>query len=304
MNSNLPVDALIERDSLNHHKAEHNSEAESSAEANQVNRNLSNGARPALTLHHRRPSRWSSSGGKRLFDCACVLLFSPILVPVFLLVGLAVRLTSSGPVLFLQKRLGRHGRIFTILKFRTMTHIPDGTHQPVTTVGNQQFTSIGRFLRRWKLDEIPQLVNVLLGDMSLVGPRPKLPQHVISDLPCRPGITGAATIAFAYEEVILHDVPAHRLEHYYHTVVLPAKSRLDTDYMARATFFSDLKLIVTSVLRRWDTSYIQGLLDAEANESGNSLHQAKAFVPGMAVKSNAQPAKIDGTAAVEQVTAY
>ena len=99
--------------------------------------------------------------------------------------------------------------------------------------------------------------------MSLVGPRPKMPEHVKVDLPCRPGITGAATIAFAREEMLLDRIPKHSLDAYYHKVVLPAKRQLDAEYMARATFLSDLKLIVNSALRRWDGSIANSLLDAE-----------------------------------------
>ncbi len=169
-------------------------------------------------------------------------------------------MTSSGPALFRQKRMGLHGRAFTILKFRTMLLATDKAHHAVTTAGNQRFTPIGSFLRRWKLDELPQLLNVLWGDMSLVGPRPKMPEHVISDLPCRPGITGAATIAFAREESVLDRVPRHHLDAYYYSVVLPAKRHLDAKYMAHATFFSDLKIIIDSVLRRWDNSIMESLL--------------------------------------------
>jgi lipopolysaccharide/colanic/teichoic acid biosynthesis glycosyltransferase len=207
-----------------------------------------------------RLSPWSRSGFKRLFDYACVLFVLPLLLPVLLAIALAVRLTSSGPVLFLQKRMGHQGRAFTILKFRTILIAKDKKHDPVTTAGNQSFTLIGLFLRRWKLDELPQLFNVLAGHMSLVGPRPKLPEHMVSALPCRPGITGAATIAFACEEDILDRVPRHHLESYFHTVVLPAKRGLDAAYMERATFLSDLKLIVNSVLRRWDGSLMERLL--------------------------------------------
>jgi len=216
-------------------------------------------------------SRWSRSHGKRAFDCVCVLLMMPVLLPILLVVWVAVRLTSSGPVLFLQKRMGQHGRDFTILKFRTMTHLEDRTHQPVTTSCNQHFTPVGPFLRRWKLDELPQLLNVLAGHMSLVGPRPKLPQHAISNLQCRAGITGAATIAFALEESVLERVPKPHLESFYHTVVLPAKHRLDADYMAHATFLSDLKLIVDSVLRRWNCSVMEGLLNDWAFEQGDTV---------------------------------
>lgn len=115
-------------------------------------------------------SPWWLSGAKRLFDCTCVLLVLPLLIPVLLVIALAVRLTSHGPALFLQKRVGRCGQTFTILKFRTMIQATDFAHHAVTTSGNQHFTPIGPFLRRWKLDELPQLLNVLVGQMSLVAP--------------------------------------------------------------------------------------------------------------------------------------
>lgn len=210
-----------------------------------------------------RLSPWSNSAAKRLFDCVCVLAALPLVAPVLLIVALAVRFTSAGPVFFRQERAGSHGQFFTILKFRTMVHDPDAAYHSVTTDGNQPFTSIGPFLRRWKLDELPQVINVLRGEMSLVGPRPKMREHVIDDLPCRPGVTGAATIAFAREETLLDQVPEHQLESYYHNVVLPAKRRLDAEYMARATFISDIRLVVNSVLRRWDDSITAHLLGLE-----------------------------------------
>lgn len=217
-------------------------------------------------------SPWSQSVAKRLFDCLCVLLALPLLLPILLGIAVAVRITSSGPVLFLQKRVGCHGRNFTILKFRTMIHDADVHHHAVTTVDNQPFTSIGPFLRRWKFDELPQIFNVLLGHMSLVGPRPKMPEHVKVDLCCRPGITGAATIAFAREETILDRVPKHSLDAYYHKVVLPTKRKLDAEYMARATFLSDLSLIANSVLRRWDPTATDLLLE-ETLESASKAHE-------------------------------
>jgi lipopolysaccharide/colanic/teichoic acid biosynthesis glycosyltransferase len=134
------------------------------------------GARLSLCLIEERVSEWSQSTLKRFFDVVCVLLAVPVLIPIFIVVGLAVRFTSKGPVLFLQKRTGLHRRNFTILKFRTMEHLEGVSRCKVTTAGNQQFTPIGCFLRRWKLDELPQVLNVLAGDMSLVGPRPKLPE--------------------------------------------------------------------------------------------------------------------------------
>ncbi len=221
-------------------------------------------------------SPWVLSGSKRCFDCACVLLALPLLVPVFLLVALVIRLTSKGPVLFLQRRMGLHGHAFTIFKFRTMVHLPEAQRSSVTTVGNQTFTPVGPFLRRWKLDELPQLFNVLRGDMSLVGPRPKLPAHQTTLLNCRPGITGAATMAFAREEQFLARLPNHDLDAYYHSVVLPAKLRLDAEYMSRATFFSDFELILDTLRRRWDTSVISRVLGLDSEPLRPAVRNAHA----------------------------
>lgn len=212
-----------------------------------------------LTPAEEQLSEWVRSGAKRLFDCLCVFPALLLLAPVLITIALTVRSTSPGPVLFLQERIGRHGRVFAILKFRTMTIAKGIARHEVTTVINQQFTPIGPFLRRWKLDELPQLLNVLLGHMSLVGPRPLLPQHTICAPRCRPGITGAASFAFALEEACFAHLRHEDLNGFYHAVVLPAKRRLDAEYMERATFLSDLKLIAKSVLRRWDRSTIDEL---------------------------------------------
>jgi lipopolysaccharide/colanic/teichoic acid biosynthesis glycosyltransferase len=248
-------------------------------------------------------SRWSRSSAKRFFDCACVVLSMPLLIPVMLLVGAAVRLTSSGPVLFLQNRMGRHGRIFKIVKFRTMEHLRDERHHPVTTTDNQRFTAVGPFLRRWKLDELPQVVNVLLGHMSLIGPRPKLPEHVISDLPCRPGVSGMATVVFASEEAMLARVPKAQLNAYYHSFVLPMKQQLDADYMARATFLSDLRLIVNSALRRWDkTDFVVAAPEpATAGEGRSGVSNRDGLTPAFRTK---RPASSWGFAAplADQIT--
>ncbi len=242
-------------------------------------------AHSSLSLTEERTSSWSQSGMKRLFDIACVLLALPLLIPIFLIVGLAVRLTSGGPVLFLQRRTGLYRRNFTILKFRTMEHLESGARNKVTTAGNQRFTPVGPFLRRWKLDELPQVLNVLIGDMSLVGPRPKLPEHQLGELRCRPGITGAATIAFAREEQILARLPHHHLDGYYHSIILPAKLRLDKEYMAQASFASDLRLIVDTILRRWESSEIYKLLDVDATEQQNKSPKGKAPAPTLVASS-------------------
>jgi lipopolysaccharide/colanic/teichoic acid biosynthesis glycosyltransferase len=249
-------------------------------------------------------SPWSRSGAKRFFDLACVLLVLPLAVPVLLVIALVVRLTSFGPVLFLQKRMGRHGQTFTILKFRTLIHLTDKARHAVTTTSNQQFTLVGSFLRRWKLDELPQLLNVLWGDMSLVGPRPKMPEHMLHELPCRPGITGAATIAFAREAAVLCRVPDEHLESYYHSVVLPAKRYLDAEYMARATFFSDFQLLVNSVLRRWDIDAMKSLLDTWAFEAEYRMQSSRGAAVAFASTRLPKPPNVDQPIPAKRIMAF
>ena len=240
------------------------------------------------TLHfaRKRLSPWSRSIAKRIFDLGCVLAVLPVVLPVLLLTAFAVRFTSPGPVLFFQKRAGRYGRSFTIFKFRTMVHTAGVACEAATTARNQRFTAVGPFLRKWKLDELPQLLNVLAGDMSLVGPRPKMPEFEPSKLLCRPGITGAATILFAREESFLERIPKHQLRSYYHSVVLPAKRRLDSDYMGRATFLSDLKLLFDTVTHRWDSTYLEKLIGNEAS----AVHYGAQKPPaGVAADAPAHP---------------
>lgn len=218
-------------------------------------------------------SPWACSKSKRLFDLAFVGATLPLVLPVFLITAAAVRLTSSGPVLFRQKRMGRAPVPFTIFKFRTMPVKRQASDRPaVTTSSNQRFTPVGAFLRRWKLDELPQIINILRGDMSLVGPRPKLLKHQPSCLKCRPGITGRATVAFAREEIALSKVPSSHLDAYYHGVILPFKQMLDDEYMAQATFASDLKLILKSIFRHWDNAEIAHLLANHSQPARPALH--------------------------------
>lgn len=290
-------------DRFGHHYASRS--ADGTGELKSV-RKLAQEFRPSRNTRISRLSRWSRSGAKRLFDLVCVLLVLPFLLPVLLATALVVRLTSSGPVLFLQKRMGRHGETFTILKFRTMIHQTDKARHAVTTTCNQQFTLVGSFLRRWKLDELPQLLNVLWGDMSLVGPRPKLPEHTLHELPCRPGITGAATIAFAREAAVLCHVPDEHLESYYHTVVLPAKRHLDAEYMARATFLSDFNLLINSVLRRWDLEAMKDLLDTWAFEVDYKMQGSRGAAVAFALTHLPKPKlpSVDQPIRAKQIVAF
>lgn len=205
---------------------------------------------PKTPLKSPTASSWILSRRRRIFD---LLVAIPVLI-VFLLpmlaIALLIRLTSPGPAFFVQKRVGRHGRLFSIYKFRTMAVATHGARGPgLTRDGDARITPLGYWLRKFKLDELPQFYNILRGEMSLVGPRPKLTQYeAILNMPYRPGITGAATLAFRCEEEILRSVhPAH-LDHFYERRIKPVKARLDARYMCRATLQSDLRLILATFL--------------------------------------------------------
>lgn len=192
-------------------------------------------------------SSWVTSSVRRYLDCCVALLALSCSGPLFLLVAAVVRFSSPGPILFRQRRIGRDGRTFTLYKFRSMcAGTTDGC--PITVSGDQRITAVGRLLRRFKLDELPQLWNVLRGDMALVGPRPKLPQHEGLKLRWRPGLTGPATLAFRDEEEILARIPKEDLEHVYDKYVKPAKARLDSEYMRTATPASDVVIIWKTIV--------------------------------------------------------
>ncbi len=203
-------------------------------------------AAPAHKTRIENPSAsaWSLSKSKRLLDLSVALLVLAVFGVPILAIALCVRLSSRGPAFFAQNRVGRRGRLFRIYKFRSMT-MDAGKHGPgLTRDGDRRITGLGRWLRRLKLDELPQFYNVLRGEMSLVGPRPKLPQYsAIADMPYRPGITGAATLAFRREEEILSRIPPSQLEDFYNRHIRLLKARIDRRYMFRASFRSDMRLI-------------------------------------------------------------
>jgi lipopolysaccharide/colanic/teichoic acid biosynthesis glycosyltransferase len=177
---------------------------------------------------------------------AALALF--LLAVPMLIIAICVRVSSQGPALFIQNRVGRGGRMFGIYKFRSMG-LDSAAGPGITCRGDRRITSLGLFLRRFKLDELPQFGNVLRGEMSLVGPRPKLPLYESSDrMPYRPGITGAATLAFRREEEILSTVHASQLDFFYAKEIKPVKARIDMEYMSHATFFTDLRLLAATVL--------------------------------------------------------
>jgi lipopolysaccharide/colanic/teichoic acid biosynthesis glycosyltransferase len=192
---------------------------------------------------------------KRLFDVLVSLVALYVLTLPLLAVALWVKLDSPGPVLFRQVRVGRWGNLFHIWKFRTMVADAPARGPAITAAGDPRITRSGRFLRATKLDELPQLVNVLLGEMSLVGPRPEVPQYVAlyppdlreQVLAVRPGITDPVSLAFADEATRL--AAAADPEHEYREVILPAKLRAAADYAAQATLWTDLGVLARTAWR-------------------------------------------------------
>jgi lipopolysaccharide/colanic/teichoic acid biosynthesis glycosyltransferase len=215
-----------------------------------------NGERPSPSLFcasQFEMSSWTRSGAKRAVDVGMVLVLSPLWLPVLAAVALAVCLISGPPVLFRQQRAGLNGGLFVIYKFRTMRRGSASPTSAIATDSADRITWLGKLLRKSKMDELPQIINVLAGEMSLVGPRPKVPEQQPEPLPCRPGLTGPATLAFAREEVILQSVALDELEDYYYNTILPAKARLDGDYLRSATVWTDLRILVNTVTGRWET---------------------------------------------------
>ena len=186
---------------------------------------------------------------KRIFDFVCAFIGLILLSPLLLVVALFNRLLDGGPVFYLQKRVGYKGKSFSIWKFRTMN--PDAEKNgPSLTIGrDKRVTQFGYFLRRYKIDELPQLINVLIGDMSFVGPRPEVKKYVSKYSPEQkkvldlvPGITDLASIRFRNEseELAKQKDP----ESYYVNVVMPEKIRLNLEYHRKnSSIVSDIKII-------------------------------------------------------------
>lgn len=190
---------------------------------------------------------------KRVFDIAASFLGLILLLPVFLVLAVLIRLKMPGPVFFRQKRVGRDGKLFTLVKFRTMTLTHSGSS--VSVKGESRITPLGAVLRKYKLDELPELWNVLTGDMSFVGPRPDVPGYAdkLSGkdrdmLKLRPGITGPAALKYANEEELLsgQSDPVSYNNH----VLWPDKVKINLEYLKHRSFFFDLKVILFTLTGR------------------------------------------------------
>jgi lipopolysaccharide/colanic/teichoic acid biosynthesis glycosyltransferase len=188
-----------------------------------------------------------------------------VLAPVFVLVAACILLDSPGYIFFRQNRVGKNGRIFQIVKFRSMMvpAQPDSFDLPITISGDHRVTSVGRILRKYKIDELPQLWNVFLGDMSLVGPRPELPLYVNRYTPeqrevlcVRPGITDPASLRYRNEECLL--ARSSEPERFYTETVLPDKLSINLRYIAKISFVGDMVLLFATAKSAFNPSISNG----------------------------------------------
>jgi len=190
---------------------------------------------------------------KRIFDIIAAMVGLVLFLPLFVAIALWVKFDSPGPVFFYQTRVGRNGKPFRIIKFRTMVIEAETRGPKITIDGDSRVTRSGAFLRRWKFDEIPQLINVLVGDMSLVGPRPEVPEYVAyypgdmreKVLSVRPGITDYASLMFRHEDRILakSDDPLQ----VYVDKVLPQKLEYAAYYVDHRNLWLDIKILLKTL---------------------------------------------------------
>ena len=190
---------------------------------------------------------------KRCFDITVATIGLIVLSPLLSLMALAIWLDSPGTILFRQTRVGRLGKPFDIIKFRTMSHVPQKTGLMLTLEGDVRITRVGSIMRRSKLDELPQLLNVIVGDMSLVGPRPEVPELFVHYAPAqqatllaiRPGLTDYATLLLRDEGALLArsgDPLA-----FYRESLMPLKYRLCQRYISELGFWTDIRIIVATI---------------------------------------------------------
>jgi len=186
---------------------------------------------------------------KTMFDRVVSAIALIVLAPLMLAIAVWIKLASPGPILFRQVRIGKDARPFRLLKYRSMTPGADRLAGNVTPRDDPRVTRVGRALRRWYLDELPQLMNVLRGDMSLVGPRPETPEFVAELLPhelklleVRPGLVGASTLAFMHEADLLAE--AEDPLTYYRTTLLHERVRCDLEYLSRQSLRTDIAVLI------------------------------------------------------------
>jgi lipopolysaccharide/colanic/teichoic acid biosynthesis glycosyltransferase len=189
---------------------------------------------------------------KRTLDIVLTAIGLVILSPIFVIISIAIKWDSIGPVIYRGRRIGKNGESFDLLKFRSMVNNADKNGSAVTVRGDARITRLGRALRRWKLDELPNLINVLTGDMSLVGPRPECPAFVEQYTPSqrqvlsvKPGIACLAQIKYPNEEAVLEGTELNESEYVKH---MACKLDLDLLYVKTTSFVGDLSILCCTVL--------------------------------------------------------
>ncbi len=190
---------------------------------------------------------------KRLTDIILSIVGFIFLFPLFLLIGVLIRIKMGKPIFFTQLRVGRGGKLFLLYKFRTMINGQDGS--TLSIKGEKRITPLGSFLRKYKLDELPELWNILKGDMSFVGPRPDVPGYYDKlegedrkILQLRPGLTGPASLKYINEEELLAEVSDPKW--YNDNVIFPDKVRINRLYMENWSFWLDLRIIYHTLIRK------------------------------------------------------
>ena len=189
---------------------------------------------------------------KRIFDIIVSLVALIILSPLILILALIVRFTSPGPIFYMASRVGLNGQPFKLFKFRSMVINADKVGPGITTSGDRRITPIGKILRRTKMDELPQLLNVLRGDMSMVGPRPEDARYIAMYTPdqrkvldVRPGITSLASVKYRNEEAMLI---GKDWETTYVNEIMPAKLAIDLEYVQHASVMRDIEIMFRTFL--------------------------------------------------------
>lgn len=191
---------------------------------------------------------------KRLFDIVASFIGIILLSPFLIIIAIFIKLGSDGPVFFKQERVGLKGKHFLILKYRTMIVDAEKYGKQITVGKDNRITAVGSFLRKYKLDELPQLINVLKGDMSLVGPRPEVPRYVklyskeqLKVLDVRPGITDLASLRYSDENELLGTV--ENPEEYYINVIMKDKLDLNLEYIDKSNVFYDIVIILKTIVK-------------------------------------------------------
>ena len=189
---------------------------------------------------------------KRIFDFIIPIIFLILMFPILIILVIVIYLFQGAPIFYRQNRVGKHKKLFKIYKFRTMI-LNEGKNNTITIGGDPRVTPLGKFLRKWKLDELPSLLNILIGEMSIVGPRPDVPgfadklegdyKRVLS---VKPGITCLSTLKYSNEEELLRNVDDPKA---YNKIIFEDKTKLNLYYIDNWSFLLDLKIIFKTIIR-------------------------------------------------------